>query len=443
MGISSSMNAGVSGLNANANKLATISDNIANSQTTGYKRADTDFHSIAINTSSSIYTAGGVRTSATREVDGKGSLAGSQNSTDIAISGRGMLPVTDIASVNAGETSLPLMLTSTGSFQTDANGVLRTNSGLVLMGWPADLNGVVAEPPRDTASALAPVIINRASVAAQPTELVTLSANLPASATQPTGDLTASYPITVEYFDNLGASQTLSFTFTPVSDGGAPAAPVANQWQLQINDNATVPATAVGTFTIQFNATTGSGGSIDTVTQTAGAATYDGTTGVVTMPLSNGQTIDVQIGAENAQSPQFLSQLSTIFSSAGVTKNGTAAGNFTGVTIDENGLLSAHYSSGFTRVIYKIPVADVPNLDGLKALDNQAFSITAASGALYLWDSGTGPVGSTLGYSLEGSTTDIGQELTELITTQRAYSSNAKIIQTVDEMLQETTNLKR
>jgi flagellar hook protein FlgE len=440
MSISSSMNAGVSGLNANANKLATISDNIANSQTFGYKRADTDFASMAISENVRAYTAGGVSSKALRDVESKGAFVGTQNATDIAISGRGLLPVSSIASVQAGERNLPLMLTSTGSFEPDKNGVLRTPGGLVLLGWPADLNGDVAEPPRDTAVALRPVVVNRAAVAAEPTSLITLSANLPASATSAGADLAATYPITVEYFDNLGAPQTLGFVFSPVSDGAAPPSPVPNQWSLEITDNAT--ATVQGNYTITFSDTAGSGGSIETVVVNSGAA-YDPVTGVIAMPLAGGQAIDIQIGAENAQAPQFLNQLSTIFSPVGVTKNGSAAGNFTGVTIDENGYLSANYSSGFSRVIYQIPVADVPNLNGLRALDNQAFAVSAASGSVYFWDAGTGPTGGTLGFAREQSTTDIAQELTQLIQTQRAYSSNAKIIQTVDEMLQETTNLKR
>jgi flagellar hook protein FlgE len=441
MGISSSLNAGVSGLNANANKLATISDNIANSQTYGYKRADTDFASMTISENVRSYTAGGVRTTSIREVESKGAFVGTDNSTDIAIQGRGLLPVTDLASVVAGETNPPLMLSSTGSFEPDKNGVLRTPSGLVLLGWPADLNGNVAEPPRDTASALRPVVINRAAVAAEPTSLITLSANLPASATAAGADLTVEYPITVEYFDNLGTPQTLGFRFQPISDGAVPADPIPNQWSMVVTDNAT--GTTLGDFTIGFSDIAGSGGSIETVTQNGGAATYDGLTGVMSVGLAGGQAIDIQIGAENSQAPQFLNQLSTIFSPVGVTKNGSAAGNFTGVSIDENGYLYANYSSGFARVIYQVPVADVPNLNGLEALDNQAFAVSAASGSVYFWDAGTGPTGSILGFAREQSTTDIAGELTQLIQIQRAYSSNAKIIQTVDEMLQETTNLKR
>ena len=69
--------------------------------------------------------------------------------------------------------------------------------------------------------------------------------------------------------------------------------------------------------------------------------------------------------------------------------------------------------------------------------------ISTNSGSFYLWDAGDGPTGTVAGFAREGSTTDMAAELTNLIQTQRAYSSNAKVIQTVDEMLQETTNIKR
>ena len=112
MGISSSLNAGVSGLNANANKLATISDNIANSQTYGYKRADVDFSSMTVSDSRSPntvgggrwFTAGGVRTNAIWDIEAKGALTTTSNATDIALTGRGFLPVTSLASVDGRPT---------------------------------------------------------------------------------------------------------------------------------------------------------------------------------------------------------------------------------------------------------------------------------------------------------------------------------------------------
>lgn len=118
-------------------------------------------------------------------------------------------------------------------------------------------------------------------------------------------------------------------------------------------------------------------------------------------------------------------------------------GNLTEVTVDENGMLKATYDTGFTRTLYQIPLVDVPNINGLKAGDNQTYQISTNSGSFYLWNAGDGPTGTVEGFAREGSTTDMAAELTSLIQTQRAYSSNAKVIQTVDEMLQETTNIKR
>src|SRR6056297_1989576 len=127
MTISSSLNSGVAGLSVNASRLATISDNIANSGTHGYKRAVADFHSMGIDNGSGTYSAGGVRVSTQRMVDQPGALATTSNSTDLAVRGRGFLPVTTGAAVNAQQGELPLYLATTGSFRTDAEGYLRTS----------------------------------------------------------------------------------------------------------------------------------------------------------------------------------------------------------------------------------------------------------------------------------------------------------------------------
>ncbi|WP_299133432.1 flagellar hook protein FlgE [uncultured Amaricoccus sp.] len=450
MGISSSMNAGVAGLNANANKLGTIADNIANSQTNGYKRADVDFASMTVNdarTSYAIgggrsYTAGGVTTTAIFNIEAKGAVTGTDNATDIAISGRGMLPVTSIASVGGNASDQDLMLTSTGSFDINAKGYLTTSSGLVLLGWAANANGTIPAQPRDSASGLQPVRVNLSGTAALPSSEIVVNANLPATATAAgsTGD---AQPINVEYFDNLGAAQTLSMTFTPT----VPAAgnPNSNTWTLDIVDQAT--GLSAGSYQIVFSTASGNAGNIASVTQLVAGATppsttYDATTGEMSLQLGD-QAIAIQLGSTDAAGAHHLTQLSSTFSSSGVTKDGNAAGTFTGLSIDEKGLLSASYSTGFSRVIYQIPVADVPNLNGLRVLDNQSYAVSSESGPLFLYDAGTGPVGGIEGFALEQSTTDTANELTQLIQTQRAYSSNAKIIQTVDEMMQETTNLKR
>lgn len=445
MGISSSLNAGVSGLNANANKLATISDNIANSQTNGYKRADIDFQSISIADSKSPSTtgggrwfnAGGVRTAAIWDVDAKGQIVTTTNSTDIAIGGRGFLPVTATSAVGQTANALPFMLTSTGSFKMNDEGYLATTSGLTLLGWPAGADGTIPSMPRDTSTALEPVKINTSSVAMQPTSTIDLNVNLSSDDVESdgSGDVRT---VTIEYFDNIGGAQTLTVSFTPTVP--AVGSPRSNEWTMEVTDQAS--GTSLGTGTLLFNDTDASRqGGIESFTGGL-AGDWDATTGNLTLNLGN-QTITMAMGSTDPALPNHLTQTTSTFNPSGVTHDGNGAGTFTGVSIDENGMLSATYSTGFSKVIYQIPVVDVPNPDGLTVLDNQTFGLSPASGSMYLWDAGTGPVGSTEGFALESSTTDIAQELTQLIQTQRAYSSNAKVITTVDEMLQETTNLKR
>ena len=448
MSISSSLNAGVAGLAANATRLATISDNIANSGTYGYKRAEADFNSLVITNAnnSGTYSAGGVRASASRAIDEHGALVSTSNALDIAISGRGMLPVTTEASLNSQSGDQPLMMTTTGSFRTDEDGILKTTSGLVLLGWPANADGTISTMPRDTVTGLQPVVINANQTAGDPTTKMNLGVNLPATATA-AGSSGEAYPLSVEYFGNLGTSETLNVTFTPTLPGSGSS----NTWTMEVRDSATLddPATPddenlLGSYTLEFDNTTLSGGTLKTVTQTGGqlAAAYDSATGTVNFSAAEGlQQVNMTIG--KIGDTNGLTQLSDSFAPTSITKDGSPVGNLTAVEIDEKGYITATYDTGFTRKIYQIPLVDVPNVNGLNSLNNQTFQVSTNSGSFFLWDAGDGPTGSVVGYAREGSATDVAQELTSLIQTQRAYSSNAKVIQTVDEMLQETTNIKR
>lgn len=434
MGISSSLNAGVMGLAVNAVKLGTISDNIANSQTYGYKRAESEFADMVLRQTSGDYSAGGVRAMTYRDAGAQGSLVTTANSTDISISGRGMLPVTDVGGVNASPNDRSLMLASTGSFFTDEQGYLRTLSGLYLMGWPADINGNVASPPRDSATALEPVRVNLNQFAAAPTTQIQLGVNLPATETE-AGAAGTTFDLPIEYFDTLGRSQTLNVEFTPVVPGSG----ASNEWNVNIYDEAGNPAVAIASFNVTFDTSVSGGGSVASITPGAGA-TYDAASGNLTINTAS-SPVDLYVGTAGVPSP--LTQLSGSFAPLSVTKDGAPIGNLSSVEIDERGFLQAIYETGFRRTIYQIPVADVPNFKGLNAVGNSAFTVTQDSGDVYFWDAGDGPAGLTIGFALTESTTDIASELTDLIQTQRAYSSNAKIIQTVDEMLQETTDIIR
>lgn len=439
MSISSSLNAGVAGLAANATRLASISDNIANSGTYGYKRVETEFQSMVINQArgAGVYSAGGVRAMTERVIDQKGAIVASAHPLDVAISGRGFLPVMPSVLLGAGIGDRPMMMTSTGSFRPDAEGVLRTDSGLVLMGWPANSDGTIPVNTRDAVGGLQPIVLNSNQTSADPTTMMSLGINLPAMATKEgaSGD-----PMTtqVEYFGNLGTSEKLTITFTPVPatvDGQ-----MSNKWKMEIVDSASPPGSnKIGSYELTFDDSPVLGGRIASVNTLSGGA-YDPTTGQLALQVEGGP-MTVKIGKLGDQNG--LTQLADSFKPTNITKDGSPVGNLTTVEVDENGMMRATYDTGFIRTLYQIPLVDVPNPNGLLALNNQTYQVSPSSGSFFLWDAGDGPTGAVVGYAREGSTTDVAAELTDLIQTQRAYSSNAKVIQTVDEMLQETTNIKR
>jgi flagellar hook protein FlgE len=434
MTISSSLNAGVAGLNANASRLASISDNIANSATLGYKRVETDFHSMVVGSGSdAMFTAGGVRSTSTRLIDERGSLVSSSNATDLSVNGRGMMPVTTSAAVNVGNGTLPLMLMTTGSFRPDAEGLLRTDTGMVLMGWPADADGTIPNFPRNTIGGLEPVRIGTNQFAADPTTKMQLSVNLPATGTM-AGATGVPHELVVEYFDNLGTAENLNITFTP----DVPATGASNTWTMTIRDSASGDA-VVGEYTLTFDSSPTLGGTLQSVTALSGGP-YDPATGTVDLTLAGGP---LALGLGQPGQPGGMTQVADQFAPGQITKNGSPVGALTSVEVDENGMMQAIFDTGITRTIYQIPVVDVPNLNGLKSLAGQVYQVAPESGAFFLWDASDGPTGSIAGFSREESATDVARELTDLIQTQRAYSSNAKVIQTVDEMLQETTNIKR
>ncbi len=439
MTISSALNAGVAGLAANASRLSTISDNIANSATYGYKRAYTEFDSLVIgsgNAGGGRYVAGGVTVTSQRLVSERGALTSSTNATDIAIRGRGMLPVTLSSAIVNDNGTLPMRLSTTGSFRPDDEGYLRSAAGLVLMGWPADSDGSIPTFSRDTSVGLEPIQINANQISGAPTTKISLAANLPATSTE---DTSAGDPeeLSIEYFDNLGKSARISVNFTP--NVPAVGAVATNEWTLTLTDSATAGGTVVGQYTLQFDDSRTSGGTLLNVATVTGP-TYDPATGIIPLTVAGGP-IDFNIGEYG--SPDGLTQLSDAFVPSSINKNGSPAGNMQSVEVDENGYVIALFDTGITRTIYQVPLVDVPNPNGLTAMDQQTYAIAPDSGSFFLWDAGDGPTGDIVAFAREESTTDVAAELTSLIQTQRAYSSNAKVIQTVDEMLQETTNIKR
>jgi flagellar hook protein FlgE len=433
MTISSSLNAGVAGLTANASRLAAISDNIANSGTFGYKRMDSDFHSMVTSGNSGPYSAGGVRATTQRLIDERGALVSTGNSTDLAVRGRGFLPVAKSTEVASGNGANQMLLTTTGSFRTDADGYLKTESGLILMGWPALADGSIPAFPRDTGAGLAPVQIDVNQFSGEPTSHIDLGVNLPATETEAAapGDPRQLF---VEYIGNLGQSESIEVSFTPQ----IPATGASNEWTMQLRDTASGGA-LIGEYALQFDSTRGAGGTLQSVNTLSGGA-YDPATGALTVNVAGGP-MEINIGKPGAADG--LTQLSDSFAPVSISKDGFPVGNMTSVEVDESGFVHAIFDTGINRRVAQIPLADMPNPNGMISLDQQTYMPSPESGTLFLWNAGEGPTGEVAAFAREESATDVAGELTDMIQTQRAYSSSAKVIQTVDEMLQETTNIKR
>jgi len=388
---------------------------------------------MVISSNGGSYSAGGVRATTQRLIDQRGALVATSNSTDIAVRGRGFIPVARESDLSGAASDKSMVLTTTSSFRTDADGFLRSSSGLLLLGWPALPDGSIPTYSRDTTADLAPVQINTNQFASEPTTRINLGVNVPAIETKEggSGDV---LPLSIEYFDNLGISENLNVSFTPT----VPLTGSSNEWTMTIEDSVN-PGTTIGEYVLTFTDSRTAGGTLASVVTTTGGA-YDPVTGGLIVNVAGGP-IEIDIGLIG--DGDGITQLSDNFAPVSITKDGSIVGNMISVEVDPNGFVQANFDTGITRTIYQVPLVDVPNPNGMVALDQLTYLPSVNSGSFFMWDAGDGPTGDLVGYALEESNVDVAGELTAMIRTQRAYSSNAKVIQTVDEMLQETTNIKR
>ncbi|HSF95423.1 MAG TPA: flagellar hook-basal body complex protein [Thermohalobaculum sp.] len=435
MSLSSSLNAGVAGLSVNSTRLAAISDNIANSSTNGYRRANVEFGALVTPSGPNSYTAGGVAAATYRDVATSGSLIATNSSTDISVSGRGMLPVTTTESVELAATERPFQMVATGAFSRDESGYLVSRNGLTLLGWPTNADGELLNPvTRESPTSLQPIQISPFLTVSEPTTRMSIGLNLPASETT-AGAAGDPFFTTIEYFDSIGRGNLMRVEFTPT----VPATGTSNQWRVSFYDSATSATVPVAELDVEFDPSRVGRGSLLSVTPVGGVP-YDPVTGTATVTVADGP-VEIFMGSPSLDGG--LIQLESPFAPISVSKNGAPAGNLATLQVNDQGLLQAVYDTGQIRSLFQIPLVNVPNPNGLTVLDGQSFAPSPESGSIYLWDANTGPVGTVVGFSLQQSTVDVARELTDLIQTQRAYSSNATTIRTVDEMLQETTNLKR
>lgn len=471
MSINSALFAGTSGLLANSGALAAISDNIANVNTVGYKRAVSTFDPLVEDNLSTIsYSAGGVKAGSRQLITQQGVLAAANSSTDLGINGQGFFLVTprpdDPDEVN-------FLMTRAGSFTPDEDGFLRNSAGLYLQGWPADENGEFNTNPSDL-TLLSTVNVNAIGGAAGATTKLQFNANLDSETVgtdltgYAVGDLAQGhrgvigapqpdFDADVQVFDSLGNLRTLTLLFVK-DDMTAGAGP--NTWTFEVIVN---PATQLeaGTHTegvvLSGELVFRTDGQLDLAASTFSNVDANGfpvisiaestavpAAGTAQWAVGNGAaTSTIDLGFFGTNSAGGLTQLRASSSVGSTSVDGSRFGSVTGVEVDEEGIIRARFNNGIVKSIYQIPLATVPNPNGLAKESGGAYRASRDSGAMTFKQPGVAGAGSISSNSLESSTVDLAAEFSGLITTQRAYSAASKIITTADEMLEELIRMKR
>jgi flagellar hook protein FlgE len=424
MSIFGSMRTAVSGMNAQANRLGTVSDNIANSGTTGYKEASTSFSSLVLPSSGGSYNSGGVETTVHYAISQQGNVSATTSSTDLAIQGNGFFVVQNAAGQS--------FLTRAGDFQADQSGNLVNSAGFTLMGYPytSGAPSVVV----NGFDGMVPINVTPSGTNTVATSTGSMSGNLNANAAVVTSSSTGSLPSentspvtgdtsksSITGYDNQGNKVTFDVYYTKTDD---------NTWEVAVYNKA--------------DAATG-----DTPFPYGG----DGLVGSTTLnfdqtgALTSGGTLDIAFGDDTPQQTIAMdltgfTQVATDFSATG-SMNGQAPNPVTSVTIGKDGTVSAVYKDSSTKALYRIPLATVASPDNLTVESGNVYSANGDSGVTVTSWPQSGQLGYIQSNALEDSNVDLATELTNMITAQKSYTANSKVFQAGSDLLDVLVNLQR
>ena len=413
-----SLFAGISGLRANSTAMTVIGDNIANVNTTAFKSNKSSFANIL---SQSLGGGGSATDGIGRGVEfwaaspswSQGSIETTSNSTDMAINGKGFFMVQD----GSGSS----FYTRAGEFSFDKEGYLVNPDGLYLQGYAVSS---IAPDGTVTLGSIENINVPGESTAPpQATTTSTLDINLDAGAAS--GD---TYSSTQTVYDSLGNAIPLTLTFEKTA---------ANQWTVNVSvptGTVTDPTTDIGitnanlTFDGNGNLNSGANPSITLTNLVNGAA-----------DISINWDLFDAAGATNGDLTQYAGASTYNFN----IQDGYAAGNLRGVSVDESGYVFGAYSNGQLTPLYQVVLADFPSYFGLSKMGNNLYAESRASGQAMPGVPLNGALGSISSSAIEMSNVDLAQEFVKMITTQRAFQANSRVITTSDEILQELINLKR
>ncbi|TKK15371.1 flagellar basal body protein FlaE [Enterobacter cancerogenus] len=382
----------ISGLNAINEQLGAISNNIANSGTVGFKSGRAEF--------ASLYAEGqplgvGV-TNVAQSISKNGTVFASASSLDLAINGQGFFVMRD----SSGSTAY----TRAGYMQTDSNGNLVNNQGMYLQGYPVDANGVIQT------GTVGNLTISSGSLPAKATSSLDFTANLnanedkPKTATfDPTDETSYNHTYATQVYDSLGREHTLKQYFVKTDD---------NTWQVHYYmDDKSMGDAKDMTFNEQ-----------GILLKPNGAVNL-----TAAIPGADSISLDLNYNG--------TTQFGSDFSVSKNNGNGYASGERTGQTIDKDGSVYATFSNGERLLQGQVVLANFSNPNGLSSQNGTTWTQTASSGAPLLGTPGTGLLGALTSNTLEGSNVNLTDELVGLMTAQRNYQANTKVISTNDSMM--------
>lgn len=403
----------LSGLTAAQADLQSVSNNLANISTTGYKDQSLTFSDVfsqAGTTNGSgdpVQTGSGVAVSSTATNFTEGSLDTTGTASNMAISGNGFFVTQNSAGLQD--------YTRAGDFTTNSAGQLVTPNGELVLGFPA-VNGVA-----NTSAALQPIQVTGMTSPPVASTTVGITANLDAT-TAVGGTATSS---TLSIFDSLGTAHTLTVSYTKTA---------ANTWTYTASvpstdiTGATGTSTVVGSGTLNFD--------------TSGA--LSSTSNVVPISISNltdgATSMSVSMPFGTVASPT-ITQTSLASATSATSTDGLASGTLSSYSVNKDGTIQGTFSSGKNLILGQVAVASFANTQGLVNTSNNDYQPTAASGSAVIGIAGTGGRGTVIGGSVEQSNVDIASEFAKLIQAQQAYSANAKSVTTFNQLSQATLSM--
>lgn len=424
-----SMYSGVSGLRAHQIKMDVIGNNIANVNTVGYKRGQVTFQEVF---SQVVRGAGapqggkggtnpqqvglGLKIGSINTIHTKGATQRTENPTDLMIDGDGYFMVTDDVEFENK------YFTRAGNFDLDRDGYLVTGDGFKVLGL--NENGD-----------LAPIRINRTETA-PPTASTTINfkgnidSRLPID--DPVNDKDGTFKTDTTIKDSLGNSFKVNFEFVKTAD---------NEWDLKVTS---VKDLATGN---DINVT---GTPPKLIFNSEGKLTTDPANfeldfSGASLPSSFGSNGSNKITINFGDITQFANEGDATGKDApdGNGQYGKSSGSLDGFSIDAAGVITGSFTNGTTKTLGQIALAKFDNPSGLQKIGNNFFQSSPNSGVAQVGKPGTSGFGAMNPGTLEMSNVDLSLEFTEMITTQRGFQANSRIITTSDEMLQELVNMKR